>query len=467
MSTLHLKWIESLGTIPKCENCAQKSKELYTSIDLNWIKDTTLFNKKLIQKLADIYNNRSQDKNHYVSSGAVKNARITNELVYKEYQYPNENYGLLGLVRYWNVIEYFFPYKHLMDQDWDAVLEEMIPRFRTIPNKEEYQKLLQELVAKLDDSHAWIRFRKNDVKYVPFKVSYINEKLVVSKFYNKEIAQENQLKLGDIVLKINGIDLISEVKKKVKYNAGSNPDSRFIKSSSKVLHGDEQEVRLTIERDGKVLKLKVKRYNFETFGFRSNAGTPYKVIENSIGYIDATRADGKQLLKAFKSFKKMKGIVIDLRGYPNAGFIPLTRYLNSEKKVFAKSYSPDFKHPGNFTLRKEFYTSRHKKPFLGKVVLLVNDETYSRAELYAMAVQAGDNIVTVGNQTVGADGDLVRFEYLEGYLTSMSGNAIVYPDGSNSQRKGVKIDVEVKPTIAGLKAGKDELLEKAIEIIQQ
>ena len=34
-----------------------------------------------------------------------------------------------------------------------------------------------------------------------------------------------------------------------------------------------------------------------------------------------------------------------------------------------------------------------------------------------------------------------------------------------TQRKGIRIDMEVIPTIEGIAKGKDELLEKAIEII--
>ncbi len=47
----------------------------------------------------------------------------------------------------------------------------------------------------------------------------------------------------------------------------------------------------------------------------------------------------------------------------------------------------------------------------------------------------------------------------------ISGIGIYYPDGTETQRKGVKIDVVVNPTIKGIKAGRDELLEKAKEMI--
>lgn len=48
-----------------------------------------------------------------------------------------------------------------------------------------------------------------------------------------------------------------------------------------------------------------------------------------------------------------------------------------------------------------------------------------------------------------------------------SGIGIYYPNGDDTQRVGVKLDVDVSPTIDGIKAGKDEVLEKAIALIRQ
>lgn len=80
-----------------------------------------------------------------------------------------------------------------------------------------------------------------------------------------------------------------------------------------------------------------------------------------------------------------------------------------------------------------------------------------------MALQTANNVITIGNQTAAADGDVVVFEYIGGYKTAISGNGIMYPDNTETQRKGIKIDIEIRPTINGLRQGRDEILEKAIE----
>lgn len=97
--------------------------------------------------------------------------------------------------------------------------------------------------------------------------------------------------------------------------------------------------------------------------------------------------------------------------------------------------------------------------------MLVNEETQSRAEYSVMCLQTANNVITIGSQTAGADGDMSYIEFVGGYKSVMSGTGVYYPDGTITQRKGVKVDIEILPTIKGIQEGKDEVLEKAIEII--
>ena len=54
-----------------------------------------------------------------------------------------------------------------------------------------------------------------------------------------------------------------------------------------------------------------------------------------------------------------------------------------------------------------------------------------------------------------------------GYTAVFSAAGIIYPDAGQTQRIGIRIDIPVKPTIAGLKAGKDEVLLRALEYIRK
>ena len=71
------------------------------------------------------------------------------------------------------------------------------------------------------------------------------------------------------------------------------------------------------------------------------------------------------------------------------------------------------------------------------------------------------------SQTGGFDGNNTQIILPGELITFISGNGVYYPDGKGTQRIGLIPDIEVKPSIKGIKEGRDELLEKAIEFINQ
>jgi C-terminal processing protease CtpA/Prc len=82
-----------------------------------------------------------------------------------------------------------------------------------------------------------------------------------------------------------------------------------------------------------------------------------------------------------------------------------------------------------------------------------------------MALRSSPNAIVLGSTTAGADGDVSRIPLPGGLNTMISGLGIFYPDGSPTQRVGIHVDVEVRPTIPGIRAGRDEVLEAAIHQI--
>ena len=101
------------------------------NLDLNWFNDT-IFSEEVIAEL-DTIKTRFRKQNNYFVGELWKggNATFDNDSQFYEWgvdQYPSEEYRLLALFRYWNIINYFYPYKYLMDQNWDSTLVEFIPK---------------------------------------------------------------------------------------------------------------------------------------------------------------------------------------------------------------------------------------------------------------------------------------------------------------------------------------------------
>jgi C-terminal processing protease CtpA/Prc len=109
----------------------------------------------------------------------------------------------------------------------------------------------------------------------------------------------------------------------------------------------------------------------------------------------------------------------------------------------------------------------NKKPFSSKLLVLENEITQSLGEYTVMAFQATGNATVIGSQTAGADGRIAYIFLPGGLKTSISGRGVYYPDKRETQRIGIVPDIEVKPTIKGIQEGRDEVLEKAIEMIEK
>ncbi len=101
-----------------------------------------------------------------------------------------------------------------------------------------------------------------------------------------------------------------------------------------------------------------------------------------------------------------------------------------------------------------------------KMLRRVNELTQSQAEYTAMAFRAGNNTIIIGSTTAGADGNVSTISLPGGLKTGISGIGVYYPDGTQTQRIGIIPDIQVEPTINGIKEGKDEVLEMAIKLIK-
>jgi C-terminal processing protease CtpA/Prc len=100
----------------------------------------------------------------------------------------------------------------------------------------------------------------------------------------------------------------------------------------------------------------------------------------------------------------------------------------------------------------------------GKVVILVNEDTQSAAELMSMAFRAAGALV-IGSTTAGADGIMSWFDLPGGEWAMITGCGWFYPDGRPTQRIGIVPDIVVTPTREGILAGRDEVLERALREI--
>ena len=478
LSEVYLLWLASLGKIKKTN---AKSGEDYfeKNFDLSWINDSTNFTPELSQKLRFIENNRNQKSNHYVTSRKyVGNVIITNEPQYENFEYPDTHYRLLCLFRYWNIIEYFFPYKYQTDQNWNDVLLEMIPRFRDAKNATEYHLALLETVVKIDDGHTLPIYTKELTTFfgkywIPINYGIIDNKVIISGFRYKDVDKLDDLRIGDAILEIDGISIAELLQRNSKYIPASHKKGKENRSPL-ILNGHEQEVAVKYERDGEIYEKTIHRYDLSTLNRIEPVArdmTKWKKLDENIAYVNVGNIEVPEIDQIMDSVTmNSKAIIFDVRNRPQGTRVMrrMSARLNPNSSVFARIIVPDLSYPGKYIWKEGIESGvRNEDFYRGKVVILVHGNSISHSEYFAMCLQNSPNAITVGQQTAGADGNVSQFELVGGFKTAISGTGIFYPDGTETQRKGVKIDIEVPPTIQGIIEGKDEILEKAIELVQE
>ena len=482
LSAVFLDWLNALGQVERCKVCNRLKREYFDgNLDLSWIDDDSIFSKELSAKLRYIEENRFQKQHYYVTYDRQgQKIKIINERLYEEDAYPSIHIRLLNLFRYWNIIEYFYAYKYLLDEDWDEVLQEMVVDFVEAKDEKEFKSAIKKLVAKIDDSHTSINVDKtnSERKRLPFLVTSINDSCIISGYYDKEKALSSELKLGDVILKINNVNIESLINNKDRdLVPASNELGKLKYVYYELLSNSDEEISLEVYRKGEKLNIKSRLYQRDSLNyfFDSKNNDGFSIIEDGIGYLnmryfpiykDETKElDKINVLKNELNSRPKKGLIIDIRGYPRWTFYQISELLNSEKRKFVKFLYPHLRYPGRFFWDYKSTGKHNKKAYRGKVVILVDDQSLSRSEFAAMCLSTADDAVVIGSQTAGADGDVSAFNFASGYETTISGLGVYYPDGTQTQRVGVKIDIEVKPTIKGLQEDRDEVLEKAIEII--
>ena len=149
-------WIVKLGPVSSCNPCARLDKaDLQLQPDLDWIANEKLLGTDLSRTLQSIRENRLPDKQFYVSLVAgIGNPSFDHEPGYGNLKVPDFGFQLLSLYRFWNIIEYWSPYRYLTAKDWNRVLSAFIPRVALAKTDESYRHELLALIAEARDGHA-------------------------------------------------------------------------------------------------------------------------------------------------------------------------------------------------------------------------------------------------------------------------------------------------------------------------
>ncbi len=473
-------WIDELD-VPDACTAAQGYLEPRT----DWLSTEELLGNDLAERLRAIQNLQQGDGQHYVSQQpGIRNPVFRAEASYANVEDFDWRYRLLALYRIWNIVEYWFPYRDLIDEDWDAVLRDSIPRLYSAGDRQEYLLELARLLARVDDGHADVR----ESIYVrppggrslpPFSIRMVEARPFVWRRFalvddDTQLGREHpedELRFGDVILSVDGRPVEELFEEARPFIGASNEVSRDRVIAQFLLNGQSDTVSISVDRDGEIVNVENRRLprdsiDIDVQHWHDRDGGAFQLLSNDIAYLKVSNIDKGDVAEHIMAASGTKGLVIDLRSYPSSFVVfALGQHLVTERTPFARFTRGELSRPGSFVWTDVVAVEPAEPNYSGKVVILVDENTMSQAEYTAMAFRAAPDAMVVGSQTAGADGNVSRIPIPGGYNASMSGIGVYYPDKTGTQRVGIVPDLEVRPTINGLRAGRDELLEVAIREI--
>ena len=470
-----------------------KTGKLEKRISFDWIDDNSI-NVENQKKIKNIISSFKMKKNVAFELGEKKKTISHKELFKFDSLSLSSNHYFLGFLQCWNLIEYFYPYKNLMDNKWDDVLKKDIVSFTIIQNRGDYIKKMKQLSSYLDDSHVAVRDLtqqgKND-KWHPLNFICVEDKVVLYNLLSDSLKNTPTIKRGDILTHVQGIPIDSLFKNYLKKTSNSN------------LKGAKYQFALSFHYPPKdmpdslcfTLNDSLNVYSKKLTFDKMNRITPYKEpanikdLDTKVGYINTTNIGFSQFGKAMRKFKNKEFIIFDCRGYADLGVLRYGVLLGGKPKDVSKFDYPYYRLPGHFLPWKDNYFGStvemalkligvmpenagnvipsFKRPFKGKGIILMNERAISFGETNIMTLKTYcKDCVLIGSNTKGANGNVAVSKLIGDIDIGYTGLDLRFADGTQVQRVGIKPDIEVFHKISDLIKGEDTLLNYSLEYIK-
>jgi C-terminal processing protease CtpA/Prc len=414
---------------------------------------------------------------------------------YTEMTNPSFEYRLLAVFRLWNVFHYFHPYLQLAG-DWDAVLPEFIVRMEAVRDPSEYALAMAEMAARTADGHTSLTGNPtldqlDGEAPLPLLIRWIEGVWVVTAVSDDpairnshgeaepgEVGETEEdanagdyVEVGDVVLSLDGVPVSTREDLLRRHLAASTAAGLRRKIADRLLSGRQgSAVAVTVQgRDNRLKTVRLRRGPWTL----KPVGETIRRLPGDLGYVDLSRLKIEEVDGMFERLKGTRGIVFDMRGYPNGTGWSIAARLNVRGARFGALFRrrlisglENDEEQTSVSFSQEIPASEMPK-YSGRTVLLIDERTVSQAEHLGLFFEAANGTKLVGTPTAGANGDVTYFTLPGIASVRFSGHEVRHADGRQLQRIGLVPDVLVAPTLRGVRKGKDEVLERGIEFLKQ
>lgn len=370
---------------------------------------------------------------------------------------------LMGLFRLHGVLDEFFAYPALLGPEWDAALPRLYDEVGSAADELAFCRAIAGLLRCLPDSHARVRApvvrRHLGVAHPGLRLGTVGGTTVVVESELPNIGP------GDLIVGIEAGSVAERRAALVPWLPASTPQALDESVHEILLAGPSgSRVRLDVlSSDGAARSVFVKR---DRPGPPGRRRPPVELLSGGIGYVDLTRTSEAELQGRWSTLTTARAFVFDLRGYTLGAIWGLVGHLGGEPVVGARFRRREVRGFGPAT-RSQIEMAKSLVPDRSPprpLVALVDSATVSQAEYTALLLRAlGARLV--GSPTNGTLGDVVTTTVSAGVTATFTGQATVAADGEAVHGTGILPDRLVTPSVEGLLARRDEVLDAALRLL--
>jgi C-terminal processing protease CtpA/Prc len=381
---------------------------------------------------------------------------------------------------------HFYPHLQHASVDWATVLRQWIPRIAGARTLRTYYEGLLALAARLNDSHVHI-FHPAAIDVLgshtpPVALRRVEGRVAVTRTRagaKDDAPPGSELEPGTVVTHVDGTPIAQAMKAKARFISASTPQAleRDLLQWGQLLAGKPgSTVRLTVGVAKKRRHIMLKRTTPLSEVYVPRPGPPYRALEGGFGYIDLDALPSPPAVDdALHALRRTRGLILDMRGYPHFVHLEVTKHLVRQPFLSGQFLVPGTAaaHALDPEVRERWqaiqlrFTPPEPRPYLKPVVVLIDSRAQSAAEDFCIYLRNAGRATFVGTPTAGTDGDIAIVHLPGGARVSFTGMRVLYADGTPFQNTGILPDVEVAPTLKGIRAGRDEVLEVGIEVLMR
>jgi C-terminal processing protease CtpA/Prc len=374
---------------------------------------------------------------------------------------------LADIIITWNVFQHFYPYFDVTEVNWNLELEKALRSSYYCENRIDFLYTLQQFTAPLKDGHIWVSGGGQKLYTPSITWEFVENKLIITKVCDSLL----NLKVGNIVTAINGIssekyfDVI-----KSRISAATDGWLNYRANTMSLSGQKDSKIFITVSDSIIELTRNIELYSINCDNSISASNIKFKKLDNNIVYLNLELIEMQTIDSLLPQLTNAKSIICDLRGYPN-GNHEMISYLLQNNDTAYWMFIPQFIYPDQEKIagyQKFGWQMKVKKPHIkAKIIFLVDGSAISYAESYMGYIEGYKLATIVGQPTAGTNGNMNSFSLPGGYRISFTGMKVLKHDGSQLHGLGILPNIFVSKTIKGVIEGKDEFLEKAIEIANE